>query len=166
MSVRAAGQVLAVTAALVHGALAVAEPSAVALAMLPLALGCVLCARHLERARAWVGCGVLDAAMLALMVLDHAAAAAGPVAAVAVVGHHGEHAASLLPGAARSDGAAHGLMVVAEGLVVAQLALAVVVLALLAVRHRGGAQWRHGPARPAARTPVNAPAFERPTVVR
>lgn len=158
------GLLLAVTAALVHGALALAAPSAVALAMLPLALGCLLCARHLDRPRAWVGCAVLDAAMLGLMLLDHAAAAAtGPVVGA---GHHGGHAASLLPGTAgTASAAAHGLMGVAEGLVVAQLALAVVVL-LLAAGRTAGAQWGHGPARPAARTPVNASAFERRTVVR
>ena len=135
MSVRAVGQLLAVTAALVHGALAVASPSAVALAMLPLALGCALCARHLDRARAWAGCAVLDAAMLALMLLGHAAALRPAGAAPAPAAGHAGHGAALLAGTAPLGGWGHGLMAVAEALVVAQLALATVVLLLAAV-HR------------------------------
>ncbi|TNM61503.1 hypothetical protein FHN55_16855 [Streptomyces sp. NP160] len=141
MSVRAVGLVLAVAAAVVHGALAVASPSAVALAMLPLAAGCLLCARHLERALSWAGCAVLDAAMLGLMLLDHVAAATGPVVGA---GHHGGHAVSLLPGTTATVGRAHGLMAVAEALVVAQLALAVVVL--LASLLRAGGVRRAGAA--------------------
>lgn len=131
LPVRAVGLLLAVCAAVAHGALAVAAPTAVSLAMLPLALGCVLCARHLDRARAWVGCAVLDAAMLGLMLLDHAASGARPVA---VADHHGSHSAVPLAGASGLGGWGHGLMAVAEGLVVAQLALAVVVLLQLGAR--------------------------------
>jgi len=150
--VRAVGQLLAVTAALVHGALAVADPSAVALAMLPLALGCVLCARHLERARAWVGCAALDAAMLVLMLLDHAAAPRPVGAAPVAAGEHAGHGAALLAGAAPLRGWGHGLMAVAEALVAAQLCLAAVV-PLLAAVHRG---WAERPSRGAIRWAVGA----------
>jgi len=122
VTVRAVGQLLAVTAALVHGALAVADPSAVALAMLPLALGCVLCARHLGSAREWSACAVLDATMLGLMLLDHLATGASPIT---VPGHHG---GAMVVGSVAHGGGRHLLMGVAEGLVVAQLALAVVVV--------------------------------------
>lgn len=128
MTVRAVGQLLAVTAALVHGALAVADPSAVALAMLPLALGCLLCARHLDAARAWVGCAVLDAAMLGLMLLDHAAAPRPASAAPVSAGAHAGHGAALLAGPVPVGGWGHGLMELAEGLVLLQLTLAVGVL--------------------------------------